>query len=303
MSSSIFDGVFGRSAAIASRISQDGTSDTYNELIEKLSGDDGVKVAYIAEKGINVKPEYKTKQYHKYGNEALEYIKGKLSVQKVAEYAANVYTGNFSEQNENEIRKMLLDYWIKDKKDERSIRIWTNRANKLTKLNIEDLVLATEQYIEEDGKTKSDEIDRWATLDNVNEIIKSNKEEYKNWLKEKTNGIVGEAGVYNGKDPYTASGDRKEFWKLHNPLTLENIVKAMNNEADRGVGLFGGGAKALQATATQKYSSIDEIKADKNRLKKLSTEEHEKILESLDERIDKVVRNIQEYNNDVSYMS
>ncbi len=74
-------------------------------------------------------------------------------------------------------------------------------------------------------------------------------------------------------------------------------------QQDRGVGLFGSGAKALQATATQKYSSIDEIKADKNRLKKLSTEEYEKILESLDERIDKVVRNIQEYNNDVSYMS
>ena len=303
LSQSVLDGVFKRSSAIGSRINSDSTSNNYEELVEKIMGDEAVKAAYIAEKGINIKPEYKTKQYHRYGNEALDYIKEKLGEQKVAEYSVKVLTNDFTEKDESEIRQLLLDYWLKDNPSEKYVKAWTFRANKLSKVNIEDLVLATQSFIDDDGGAKSDEIDKRATLDKIDESIRANKADYESWLREKTQGVIGEAGIYNGKDPYTASGNKKSFWQLHNVVTLENLVKAMNSEADRGVGMFGGGAKALQATATTKYSSIAEIKADRNRLKKLSTEEHETILEDLDKRIDDVVKDIQVYNNDESYMA
>ena len=64
LSQSVFDGVFKRSSAIGSRINSDSTSNNYEELVEKIMGDEAVKAAYIAEKGFDIKPEYKTKQYH-----------------------------------------------------------------------------------------------------------------------------------------------------------------------------------------------------------------------------------------------
>ena len=59
------------------------------------------------------------------------------------------------------------------------------------------------------------------------------------WLLPQMEKILGEKGIYNGKDPYTKQGNRRSFAQLHNPYTLENLVAAMNQEEARGKGAWG----------------------------------------------------------------
>ena len=110
-----------------------------------------------------------------------------------------------------------------------------------------------------------------------------------NWLLPKVEKILGEKGIYNGKDPYTAKGNRRSFAQLHNPYTLENLVAAMNQEEARGKGAWGLSANTLMSTATAEYKNLDEVRADKNRLQQMPEEEYKALLEKADGQIEKVV--------------
>ena len=87
------------------------------------------------------------------------------------------------------------------------------------------------------------------------------------WLLGQLDGVLGEAGIYNGKERYTPSGNERSFAQTHYAYTLENIVRAMSQtQEERGGQTFGVTAKSMQAVSTPSYGSIAEIKADSGRL-------------------------------------
>ena len=125
------------------------------------------------------------------------------------------------------------------------------------------------------GKAKPVE-DGYSYLDGVNNAIKEHMDEFDLYALELAQPVIGEAGIYNGKDPYTKSGYLKSFEELHYDYNLENLVKAMKskgvkNEEDS----FVTDVNNVRAAASKEFKSIDDIKKAENRLQDLKPEEIE----------------------------
>ncbi len=108
-------------------------------------------------------------------------------------------------------------------------------------------------------------------------FIKANaeKEGYTAWIDDLLNGLVEKKGLYNGKDYYTNSGNKRSFESTHYEYTLENIVRAMyDTTQEQGKG-FGG--NSLIGSSAKKYESISDIKGDRDRLRKIDEDEYIKL--------------------------
>lgn len=128
-------------------------------------------------------------------------------------------------------------------------------------------------------------------------IAVHNKDEASIMSALKLGGLLGEAGIYNGKDPYTPSGNLRSFSQLHYAYTLENIVKAMKEgQEERGGNTWGASAKTLQSVATPEYRSIQEIKADSGRLGMDEGTEYEAKLQAIDDQIGSIITKIKQGN-------
>ena len=110
------------------------------------------------------------------------------------------------------------------------------------------------------------------------------------WLLPQVEKTLGRKGIYNGKEIYTRNGNRRSFAQLHNPYTLENLVNAMNQEQARGKGAWGLSARTLLSTAAAEYKTLDEVRADKDRLQQMPEAEYEKLLEDADGQIEQIVQ-------------
>lgn len=98
---------------------------------------------------------------------------------------------------------------------------------------------------------------------------------YKAWLNELFGGAVGRKGIYNNKELYTPSGNRRSFAATHYPVTVENIVKAMagqNGGNSKNVGGFYG-VKTLRAATAETFKSVDEMHKRSGRLQNRTQEE------------------------------
>lgn len=128
-------------------------------------------------------------------------------------------------------------------------------------------------------------------------IAVHNKDEASIMAALKLDGLLGDAGIYNGKDPYTPSGNLRSFSQLHYAYTLENIVKAMKEgQEERGGNTWGASAKTLQSVATPEYRSIQEIKADSGRLGMDEGAEYEAKLQAIDDQIGSIITKIKQGN-------
>lgn len=102
----------------------------------------------------------------------------------------------------------------------------------------------------------------------TNELIKKTAQEkgFDAWVDGLLGGIEKTKGIRNGKDPFMPNGNRRSFAQLHNEYTLDNIVKQMRSELQKGQGSLFIGIAQLKGAATKEYGSISEIKADSGRL-------------------------------------
>lgn len=122
--------------------------------------------------------------------------------------------------------------------------------------------------------------------------------EYKKWLEELFEGIEKDSGVYNGKDIFTPSGNRRSFKQTHLKVTAENIVKAMLAQSDdvRNVSGFNG-VKSIRAVATEDFKSIKQIKEASAKLKDIDSDEYEARNEELSRRLYNIMENILDQSN------
>ena len=119
--------------------------------------------------------------------------------------------------------------------------------------------------------------------------------EYTAWLQNLVSGIEKDSGLYNGKDIFTPSGNRRSFKATHYPVTVENIVRAMKNEGEKNVAGFNG-VKTLRAVTAKSFKSIDEIRKDKGKLQNLTQEEADRISDELQSKLYDIITNIKELN-------
>lgn len=312
---SVAGGIFGNSAALRSVGIDDTSTRSTAELAEKLASTDTVRAAYLADQGKSLEPVKMDKVWDKFGNDTLQKVVDRLGVNTLAEIEANLETGEsvkdalgenaevirdilrdyYREQSEPMLRRMAVKrHWTDAEINERRQTRIDNSMDGVSIFTLEDIVHHAWDMYQDGGATKG-EIDRMATSDALRSAVDDHAVE--EWIAGKLDGLLGEAGIYNGKDPYTPSGNLRSFSQLHYAYTLENIVKAMKEgQEERGGNTWGASAKTLQSVATPEYRSIQEIKADSGRLGMDEGAEYEAKLQTIDDQIGSIITKIKQGN-------
>lgn len=312
---SVAGGIFGNSAALRSVGIDDTSTRSTAELAEKLASTDTVRAAYLADQGKSLEPVKMDKVWDKFGNDTLQKVVDRLGVNTLAEIEASLETGEsvkdalgdnaevirdilrdyYREQGEPMLRRMAVKrHWTDAEINERRQTRIDNSMDGVSIFTLEDIVHHAWDMYQDGGATKG-EIDRMATSDALRSAVDDHAVE--EWIAGKLDGLLGEAGIYNGKDPYTPSGNLRSFSQLHYAYTLENIVKAMKEgQEERGGNTWGASAKTLQSVATPEYHSIQEIKADSGRLGMDEGAEYEAKLQAIDDQIGSIITKIKQGN-------
>lgn len=144
-------------------------------------------------------------------------------------------------------------------------------------------------YLKEGPVKTTEELDVNATEKAREKAV--DKSAYNSWLQNLFGGIEETKGIRNNKVPFDRMGNRRSFEALHWEENLENVVQAMKEETQKGgVSLFSG--IGIWGVSTREYGSIGDIKADSNRLVRISDEENARIKQGFGERLQKIAQAI-----------
>lgn len=300
LSSRFADGVFQGSGTLGKIGLENDTRWEPEEIADKLANHPEVQAAFLQSEGKSLEPVYRDKQFDRFfSNATIRRYLDTVGEQEVARLAVKLMTGErltaeemkpaeqairdvYAEEHANflnrrpESKEKRIDYYMKN-------NVFPNR--------VEDFIRSTQEFYESGGS--AGEIDKEATAAKMFELIAPSGSRsdalrtVKDWVKPQLEGLLGERGIYNGKDAVTDSG-RRSFAETHWDYTAENIVKAMNMAAAKGANVYGITPETLAATATQEYKTVDEMHADEARLRTVSEEEHAKALRDLGIYLDRV---------------
>lgn len=276
----------------------DASSKSFSDLIDSMSRRTGFQAAYLQSKGETVQPVYYKKEYSKYGIEAVKNFIDILG-SDAKQICLDVLEGDNSawESQLENVKKAILDKYNDDPKKrallERTI------VSRYGASQVYDLVGGTWAYLDDlergqyGGDTK--EVDRLATAQAIEEKI--DFDDFRKWLTEKADGILGKKGIRNSKDPFTPSGNRRSFEQLHDDFTIDNIMRDMKkNQQARGQGTFGATAESVAAVATPEYKSISDMKKDSARLKTIDEQAYTKIKDDIGNQIVDIITDIKNAN-------
>ncbi len=300
LSSQFAGGVFQGSGTLGKIGLENDTRWEPEEIADKLANHPEVQAAFLQSEGKSLEPVYRDKQFDRFfSNATIRRYLDTVGEQEVARLAVKLMTGErltaeemkpaeqairdvYAEEHANflnrrpESKEKRIDYYMKN-------NVFPNR--------VEDFIRSTQEFYESGGSAS--DIDKEATAAKMFELIAPSGSRsdalrtVKDWVKPQLEGLLGERGIYNGKDAVTDRG-RRSFAETHWDYTAENIVKAMNMAAAKGANVYGITPETLAATATQEYKTVDEMHADEARLRTVSEEEHAKALRDLGIYLDRV---------------
>ena len=296
LANQVAGGIFSRYSVISGRVGEVARMDEA-ELAKQLARDDAVRAAYLAEQGKDIEPVLKEKVWDSFGNLALQEYTEKIGAQELAQLYVKLETGERLTAAELETaRESIMASWIADheyalsRRPELRETRTARQRDKISDARVEDFIRNAEALYEDGGQTR-DGVDRYATQDKLREAV--DDADVEAWVRGQIRGVLGEPGIYNGKERFTASGKRRSFRETHGAYTAENIVKAMNRASARGESYWGVGAKGILSVATPSYKSVDAIHADEGRLQNMPEEEYNRLLQELDKRIGGIVADVQ----------
>ena len=300
LSSQFAGGVFQGSGTLGKIGLENDTRWEPEEIADKLANHPEVQAAFLQSEGKSLEPVYRDKQFDRFfSNATIRRYLDTVGEQEVARLAVKLMTGErltaeemkpaeqairdvYAEEHANflnrrpESKEKRIDYYMKN-------NVFPNR--------VEDFIRSTQEFYESGGSAS--DIDKEATAGKMFELIAPSGSRndalrtVKDWVQPQLEGLLGERGIYNGKDTVTDRG-RRSFAETHWDYTAENIVKAMNMAAAKGANVYGITPETLAATATQEYKTVDEMHADEARLRTVSEEEHAKALRDLGIYLDRV---------------
>lgn len=296
LANQVAGGIFSRYSVISGRVGEVARMDEA-ELAKQLARDDAVRAAYLAEQGKDIEPVLKEKVWDSFGNLALQEYTEKIGAQELAQLYVKLETGERLTAAELETaRESIMASWIADheyalsRSPELRETLTARQRDKISDARVEDFIRNAEALYEDGGQTR-DGVDHYATQDKLREAV--DDADVEAWVRGQIRGVLGEPGIYNGKERFTASGKRRSFRETHGAYTAENIVKAMNRASARGESYWGVGAKGILSVATPRYKSVDAIHADEGRLQNMPEEEYNRLLQELDKRIGGIVADVQ----------
>ena len=283
-------GAFARSNAITGIMDMEASDKSPKQLAEKLAQNPSVKAAYLADIGETVDVAMKqeerfTASQVRRSEKTIEAVGGEEALRNIIETDRANDNHDLAHTVLEKVREAEKAWameefgWSEEKAQKKAERVIPPKL--LILLNNAYDYMVTE---DKGGKLVRDTD---AMLKEVQE--KAPDQDVEEWILPKVEKILGEKGIYNGKEVYTRNGNRRSFAQLHNSYTLENLVAAMNAQNARGQGTWGLSASTLMSTATAEYQNLDEVRADKGRLQQMPEEEYKALLEKADDQISDIL--------------
>lgn len=267
-------------------------------VVEKAKDNYGMKAAYLASKGETIEDQVRQKEVRKYDDEKANRF------DKMEEAIAPVEDEFLKDRSTLSVRDMLRKYGDRIQQayeayaetvPEDQKKKWTGRVKRANEKAffahnvIDDITNAIDYYNNGNESHTENERDTAAIKKQIDSKV--DPEAYDAWLRETYDGLIRDEGIYNGKDPFTASGNRKSFKQMHYAVTLENIVRAMNEAGEKAVGTFGG-ASAVREEAIKSFSSVDEMHQNEDMLRTMDQDEYKKMEGEYIGRIGKIAHRI-----------
>lgn len=267
-------GEFARGNVITGTMDMEVSRKSPQQIAEELAHSDAVKAAYLAEQGEDV--DVVTKQEQRFTEEQkarseriIEAVGGEDVLRDIVETDAK----NGNHDKANAVLQAVKEAEEVNRLIPPKLYLWLKRAY---------------EYLDAGNEPAKMVKDTDAMRQALQQKAPDAKVEQ--WLLPQVEKTLGRKGIYNGKEIYTRNGNRRSFAQLHNPYTLENLVNAMNQEQARGKGAWGLSARTLLSTAAAEYKTLDEVRADKDRLQQMPEAEYEKLLEDADGQIEQIVQ-------------
>ena len=151
------------------------------------------------------------------------------------------------------------------------------------------MIMSAYRYLHNGATTVKTEKDFKATQEAIREAVKDT--DYKQWVENLFKGSEEKSGIRNNVGYFTPMGNRRSFEATHWENNLENVVRAMKSEVETGGGALISGL-GIYGVSAKKYKSIDEIKADSDRLTHISEDEYKEIKRSFGERLGEIANSI-----------
>lgn len=134
-----------------------------------------------------------------------------------------------------------------------------------------------------------------ATADAMRNQI--NQDSFDRWMLNNLKQFFKRKGIYNGKERFTSSGNRKSWAATHYAYTVDNVVRTMLQQEESDIPATN--ASGLKAAASTMYKDLDEIRADSYRLGKVSEEEFNARMAKADNDFRDFLNTIQAWDYDV----
>ena len=284
-------GEFARGNVITGTMDMEVSGKSPQQIAEELAHSDAVKAAYLAAQGEDVdvvmkREERFTASQVRRSEKTIEAVGGEEALRNIIETDKKNANHDLAHAVFEKVREAEKNWameefgWSEEKAQKKAERVIPPKL----------LILLNSAYDYMMTEDKSGKLVR--DTDAMRQALqqKATDAKVEQWLLPKVEKILGRKGIYNGKEIYTRNGNRRSFAQLHNPYTLENLVNAMNQEQARGKGAWGLSARTLLSTAAVEYETLDEVRADKDRLQQMPEAEYEKLLEDADRQIEQIVQ-------------
>lgn len=223
-----------------------------------------LKLAFLKDNGVELELPTKQEQLSdRFDNDVVIKFAEKYGEEKIRELNNSDSTSVF-EKYIPEVKEIVEDYYSNLTGEKMEWQIGLH--------DVYDFLDASQKYFRRGIQSKTDTSS--ATRKMIDEAV--DETAYKKWLDNLFSGIIEKEGIRNNKDLFTPSGNRRSFEALHYEHNLENVIKAMKENGDKGIGAFGNGN--IFGASTTEYGSIAEVKEDaKNRMKLMSESDYEEV--------------------------
>ena len=156
------------------------------------------------------------------------------------------------------------------------------------------------RYLNNGKETIITETDYNATEEKIR--TETDQTAYRKWIDDLFTGIEEKSGIRNNVDYFDYNGNPRSWERLHYENNLENVVKVMMTDVQKGGKTFFSGL-SIWGIAAKDYNSIGEIKADESRLKKIPEEQYSEIKQMFGDRFTEIAKSIVDEKSDNSFIA
>ena len=239
-----------------------------DSLVDAFKDDYGAKQLFLSEKGNAVK-EYEKRDVEKYSADDINLYEKVLDV-----IGEDRLRGDDSDSLHSDLKRLIGEHSGKDMGTMMSF---------VAKALVSNTRRKALDYAD-NGNLKT-ETDLEATRAKIDERI--DPREFQAWLEEMFSGVVEKTGIRNERDMFTPSGESRAWEALYDAVTLDNVVKAMRRQADKGgTGFFGG---SIFGASHRELKNMNDIRREAaERIRSVYDEEIETEKKRLEERLNKI---------------